>query len=318
MLTGIDHIIIGVRNLEQATSQFWLKLGLVASGGGVHPEGGTENRIIVIGDTYLELIAVRVPNEAQWSMLERLENGEGYLNCVLGSDDLAADAEAMRQRGVSILGPRQGELRAADGKVRGWSRVDVERPDLAQRYPFLIQHDSTGEERRFRLAGWATPPEHPLGAVKVLCVTIAVADLKEAAPRFQHIYGLQPSESFTGEADGWDALLVSFALGESGQHLELAEPLPLSTEEDLEVDMEHLPEAGAQAHYLERFGESVCRVTLAVQSLERARQYLDEHGVTYTYEERPEGRRAALWIHPDYTCGASIVLHEVDEYSTAL
>lgn len=310
MLTGIDHIIIGMHDLEQATEQFWQKLGLVASGGGVHPTGGTANRIIVIGDTYLELIAVRAPDEAQSSMLDRLAKGEGYLNCVLASDDLAADADAMRQRGVSILGPKQGELRAADGKARGWSRVDVERPDLAQQYPFLIQHDSAGEDRRFRLAGWTTPPEHLLGAVKVLSATIAVASLGEAARRFQHIYGLQPSESFTGEADGWDALLISFALSDSGQHLELAEPLPLSSEEDQEVGMEHLPEAGALAHYLERFGESVCRVTLAVQSLERARQYLDQRGVTYTYEERPEGAHSTLWIHPDYACGAAIVLHE--------
>ena len=36
-----------------------------------------------------------------------------------------------------------------DGKTRGWSRIDVERPDLTQHYPFIIQHDSTGEERRF-------------------------------------------------------------------------------------------------------------------------------------------------------------------------
>ena len=59
----------------------------------------------------------------------------------------------MINRGIQILGPTPGSLRAADGRTRGWSRVDIERPDLAQRYPFIIQHDSAGEERRFRLAG---------------------------------------------------------------------------------------------------------------------------------------------------------------------
>ena len=72
MLTAIDHIIIGVHNLDKAATQFSQKLGLVASGGGIHPTGGTANRIIVIGDTYLELITVHTPEEAQQSTLDRL------------------------------------------------------------------------------------------------------------------------------------------------------------------------------------------------------------------------------------------------------
>jgi hypothetical protein len=187
--------------------------------------------------------------------------------------------------------------------------VDVEQAELAQHYPFIIEHDSVGEERRFRLAGWTVPPEHPLGVRKVLSTTIAVADLREATSRFQHIYGLQPSDSFTGDADGWDAMLVSFPLPESGQHFELATPIPLSSEADVEVDMEHLPEPGALADYLERFGESLCRMTLAVENLPASRHYLDEHQVIYTYQENP---RPVLWIHPDSACGASIVLHEIE------
>lgn len=307
MLTAIDHIIIGVRDLEAAARQFGEKLGLLPSGGGIHPSGGTANRIIVIGDTYLELIAVRAPEEAQRSTLERLAKGEGYLNFVLASSDIEADGAAMRWRGVSIFGPTPGQLRSAGGRARGWSRIDVERPQLAQRYPFLIQHDSAGEERRLRLAGWTSPPQHALGAAQVLSATIAVANLEEASQRFSHIYGLSPSEPYTGDADGWDAMLVAMPLGAGGQHLELAMPLPLATEEDREIDMEHLPEAGALARHIERFGESVCRMTLAVKSMDEARGYLDARAVTYTYND---DAHPALWIHPDYACGAAIVLHE--------
>jgi catechol 2,3-dioxygenase-like lactoylglutathione lyase family enzyme len=309
MLTAIDHIIIGVNDLEHASAQFSQKLGLAVSGGGVHPTGGTANRIIVIGDTYLELIAVQTPAEAQQSMLDRLARHEGFLNFALASDDIAADSKAMAGRGVSIIGPAPGSLRAASGQTRGWSRTNIERPDLAQRYPFVIQHDSTGEERRFRLAGWTIPSEHPLGVTQVRSVTIAVADLAEATHRFQHIYGLQPSESFTAEADGWDAMLISFPLGgnDQGQCFELAEPMPLSAEVDQEVDYEHLPGPGALARHLQQFGESLCRIILAVQNLDTARRYLDEQGVTYTYRSVIH---PVVWIHPDYACGASIVLHE--------
>ena len=166
MLTGLDHIIIGVKDLDAATELFRDKLGLMPSGGGIHPKVGTANRIIVIGDTYLELITVRTPAEAQTSIVERLAKDEGYLNFVLSSNDIQADSEAMKARGVSLVGPEKGSLTAGDGRTRAWTRTNIERPDLTQHYPFLIQHDSTGEERRSRLAGWTTPPEHPLGVIK--------------------------------------------------------------------------------------------------------------------------------------------------------
>ncbi|MBO0790233.1 MAG: hypothetical protein J2P36_04710, partial [Ktedonobacteraceae bacterium] len=173
---------------------------------------------------------------------------------------------------------------------------------------FLIQHDSSGEERRFRLAGWTTPPQHPSGVSRVLSTTIVVENLAEAAQRFQRIYGLEPSEEYAGEIDGWDAMLVAFSLGEGDQHFELAMPLPESI--DPADSTKRLPETGALRGYLLARGESLCRMTLEVPSLEQTRRYLDAHAVTYTYRDAP---RPVLWIHPDHACGASIMLQEHHE-----
>ncbi|TMD01551.1 MAG: VOC family protein [Chloroflexi bacterium] len=63
MLTALDHVIIGVNDLAQATSVFSEKIGLVPRGGGTHHSGGTANRIILIGDTYLELITIQRPSK---------------------------------------------------------------------------------------------------------------------------------------------------------------------------------------------------------------------------------------------------------------
>src|SRR2546426_12171170 len=104
MLTAIDHIIIGVNNLEQASALFSQQLGLAVSGGGIHPAGGTANRIIVIGDTYLELITVRTPSEAEPGMLERLAKREGDLNFVLASNNNEADSNAMARQRVCVIG----------------------------------------------------------------------------------------------------------------------------------------------------------------------------------------------------------------------
>lgn len=311
MLTGIDHVILGVKDLERASALFSEQLGLSVSGGGRHPAAGTANRIIVIGDTYLELITVVAPDEAQPSMLERLAKGEGYWNFALASDAIETDCQRMRARGVPVLGPNRGELRAADGRSRSWLRADIERPDLAQHYPFLIQHDSSGEERRFRLAGWRQPPPHPLGAVRVSSVAIAVADLDEGRRRFSQIYGLEASPPYTGEAEHWEAFLVAFPLGNGFQSFELASPLPLAnnTPADSLPGLGQLwPEPGSVAHFLQTVGENLCRMTLEVTDLQAARRYLDQHGVTYLLQEQPQ---PVLWIHPDFTCGAAIVLHQL-------
>ncbi|HLI70550.1 MAG TPA: VOC family protein [Ktedonobacteraceae bacterium] len=297
MFTSLDHIIIGVRNLDAAAALFGEKLGLVPSGGGIHPVGGTANRIVVIGDTYLELITIYKPDEAQESLRQRLEKGEGYLNFVLSSSDIEADSQALRQRGMKLIGPTPGSLQAADGRSRSWTRVDIERPDLTQRYPFLIQHDSSGEERRRRLAGWSTPPGHPLGAIKVHSVTLAVEDLAEAGRRYAHIYGLQPSAPFSAASQGLGAQVVSFSLGQSGQAFELATP--------------SLEEKGPSAlrDHLERFGESLYRMTLQVSDLARSRRYLDERGVPYV---EISSAQPLLWIDASSSCGAPIVLQERD------
>src|SRR5438477_10985039 len=113
MLTTLDHIIIGVNNLDEATRIFSQQLGLAVSGGGIHSIGGTANRIIVIGDTYLELIAIHNPAEAQQSMVNRLAIHEGYLNFGLALNDIEADSNGMSNRGIQIRGSTLRTLRAA-------------------------------------------------------------------------------------------------------------------------------------------------------------------------------------------------------------
>ena len=306
MLTSLDHIIIGTHDLAAAAHTFEHKLGLVPSGGGVHPTGGTANRIIVIGDTYLELITIDRPQEAHESMRQRMEKGEGYFNFVLSSNDLVADSQTIKQRGVPLLGPTPGELRSGDGRSRGWMSSHIERAILAQPYPFLIQHDSTGEERRRRLAGWNTPPEHPLGVTRVHSVTLAVKDLAEASQRFSHIYGLQPSAPFPSPSQSWHAQQVSFSLGTSGQSFELAMPAPETA--GASAAAVFFSDVDSLSQHLARFGESVCRMMLLIEDFRSTCNYLDAHQVSYIYTEDVH---PLIWLDPNQTCGASIVLQEL-------
>ena len=58
----IDHVMYGVRDLEEARSRFQHSYGLTAVSGGVHPDAGTANVILPVGnDQYVELITVVDP-----------------------------------------------------------------------------------------------------------------------------------------------------------------------------------------------------------------------------------------------------------------
>ncbi len=135
--------------------------------------------------------------------------------------------------------------------------------------------------------------------MKVISTTIAVPDLIEATARFRHIYDLTTSDVAAGTGQHWNARISAFLLGESGQSIELAMPMDASLREG------QFPEPGALEHYLQQFGESLCRMTLGVKDMTAAQRYLDTQQVVYTFFEEP---RAELWIHPDQACGAAIVL----------
>jgi hypothetical protein len=54
----MDHVLIAVTDLEAAARDFESRHGLASVDGGRHRDFGTANRIIPLGSTYLELVAV--------------------------------------------------------------------------------------------------------------------------------------------------------------------------------------------------------------------------------------------------------------------
>jgi hypothetical protein len=54
----IDHVVIATGDLDAAARALEAEHGLVSIAGGRHPNWGTANRIVPLGDAYLELVAV--------------------------------------------------------------------------------------------------------------------------------------------------------------------------------------------------------------------------------------------------------------------
>ena len=63
----LDHILIPVGDLSSAVAKFEARYGLASVDGGRHAGWGTANRIVPLGQTYLELVAVVDPKEAAHS-----------------------------------------------------------------------------------------------------------------------------------------------------------------------------------------------------------------------------------------------------------
>src|SRR3954467_12656960 len=60
----LDHVIYGTADLDVAQQRIERELGLDVLPGGRHAGQGSHNRIVPLGDGYLELMAIHDPDEA--------------------------------------------------------------------------------------------------------------------------------------------------------------------------------------------------------------------------------------------------------------
>lgn len=185
MPSRIDHIVIGVRDLAQASADY-AAAGFIVTPGGEHTGGRrTHNALIAFADTtYLELIAYHEPNiprddDPWWQLLAR---GEGFLGFALRMDDATAEATALQSRGVTVHGPFTGGRERPDGQRIAWRSMEVEGSGPL---PFLIE-DLT--PRRLRIPDGAAT-EHPLGVARLLALALVVEDLGAPAAAFAALLG---------------------------------------------------------------------------------------------------------------------------------
>lgn len=168
MLLGIDHIVIAVRDLDTAIRSY-TELGFAVVPGGRHPVG-THNALIALRDgAYIELIAFyeRNPEHKWWTPLEQ---GGGFVDFCMRTDDLRGDTEALRKAGVAIDDPSPLSRTRPDGYQLRWV-LSIPRAGHRGVAPFLIQDETPREERVPRETG------HPNGVRGIGTVTVAVDDV---------------------------------------------------------------------------------------------------------------------------------------------
>ena len=146
----LDHIVIAVRDLAQATESYRRLLGREPSWRGNHPSYGTANALFRLDNSYLELLAPAGDNGtgSPWlrALRARLDGaGEGLYALALGTDDIDATVATARAQGLEVLDPADGDgVDVESGARRAWRNARLA-GSIRGVSVFFIQHCSPAD-----------------------------------------------------------------------------------------------------------------------------------------------------------------------------
>lgn len=162
----IDHVILLVPDLDAGGRRLRSEFGLDSIPGGRHAGHGTGNRIVPLGDSYLELMAVVDPAEAATSQMGRwvAQNTTTELTpsaLCLRTDDLEPIAAVLGET------PEAMSRRRPDGSTLSWDLAGLTGMLGPDNLPFFIEwhckpHDHPG----------ASPVDHDVETHGITEVTI--------------------------------------------------------------------------------------------------------------------------------------------------
>jgi catechol 2,3-dioxygenase-like lactoylglutathione lyase family enzyme len=194
-LTGIDHTLIGVRDLE-AARETWRRLGFTVTPRGRHIGWGTGNYCIMFKDDYVELLGIVDPAQ----FLNRLDvvletRGEGFLGLAFAA---ASSAEVHAAFPDSTQPPkdlgRLLELPEGDVTPR-FSLVHFNSDATPGLATFSCTHLTPEMLRRLE---WL---DHPNGALGLEGVTVAADDPAALAPAYASLFGSSALRSGQGRLE---------------------------------------------------------------------------------------------------------------------
>jgi hypothetical protein len=137
---ALDHVVVGVADLDAGVREIERRTGVRAASGGEHPGAGTHNALLALGgDRYLEIVAPRpgaqVPERLAY--LGGLTAPTPVMWAVATRDIAAVDAR-LRANGYATTGPMPGSRRRPDGGELRWTTLAITQPPLAAA-PFFIE-----------------------------------------------------------------------------------------------------------------------------------------------------------------------------------
>jgi len=142
MFNAVDHLIVAVRNLDEAEENYSKLFGFKSAWKGEHKEFGTSNCLFKFKNTYFELLAATGTGPGAALVQHHLDNtGEGLIGTVFGAEDVEDVAGALREKGFHFPDPSDGEgSNFKDKKIRKWKNLFLPSELTRGLFAFVIQH----------------------------------------------------------------------------------------------------------------------------------------------------------------------------------
>ena len=142
MLDSIDHVIIAVEDLDEASNNYEMILGNPPVWKGEHKEFGTKNTLFNFQNTYLELLAVRGEGIGADLIKHTLEvNGEGLSGIVFKTPDMNRFRNQTQEKGYYLADASAGQGTSFEtNEKRAWVNQFLP-PELSRGlFSFIIEH----------------------------------------------------------------------------------------------------------------------------------------------------------------------------------
>lgn len=184
-ITGIDHTLLGVRDLEAARRN-WVRLGFSVTPRGRHIGWGTGNYCVMLEEGYVELLGIIDPKQFTNNLDKLLEKREGLLGLAFSTNDANACRDALVEAGLKPDGPKQlkRDLELPTGAVTPEFRLVFLPPEMTPALSCFVCHHLSPE--LIRRPDWLS---HLNGALRLISVTIACAEPVDAAMGYLPIFG---------------------------------------------------------------------------------------------------------------------------------
>ena len=187
----IDHILLGIDDLDRGVKAFEESTGVKPVYGGKHP-GGTHNALVSLGDgTYLEIIAVQkgVTPPDDFAGLAQLHTLTP-VGWAVSAQDSAQLRSRLEAAGMAVTESTPGSRITPAGKALSWQTFGLK--DNFAEAPFFIvwsaktAHPSTTSPGGCKLQQWriASPNQKNLEQLRrTLDVRVDAADAKATSMR---------------------------------------------------------------------------------------------------------------------------------------
>tara|TARA_B100000212_G_scaffold327166_1_gene290230 strand:+ start:509 stop:1348 length:840 start_codon:yes stop_codon:yes gene_type:complete len=141
MISSLDHLIIAVKDLDKAISDYEKILGIAPCWKGKHSELGTKNALFSFENTYLELLS---PSDAgpgtEFINTLLIDKGDHLAGIALGTDNIEHTKEALYKNGYTVEISSGQATSEKDGEIRQWKNIFLPKDLSRELFIFIIQH----------------------------------------------------------------------------------------------------------------------------------------------------------------------------------